>query len=584
MSTSSTIPTPASPDLVTHTIKVEGKALSGKYQILEISVSKEVNKVPSARITLADGDATKEDFPISNTDDLIPGKPIEILAGYHSKESTIFKGVIARHNISIGNARPTSLIVECKDPAVALTVGRKNTALQDIKDSAAIKDIIGTYSDIKAGTIKATDVEHTELLQYQATDWDFILTRAEANGKIVIVDDGVVSVQTPDLSSAPVVTASYGATILNLEAELDAVPQQQSVKGYAWDYTGQVLSEVEGTDPGISGQGNLSPSKLTAFAPKAFNLYGPPLPEEELQAWADGVFLRHQLAKARGQVTFQGYADVKPGTVIELQGVGKRLNGKNFTAAVHHKIRKGNWLTTVDFGLSPEFFSAKAAVSAPPASGLLPAVNGLQIGKVTQLQEDPDGEDRIQVQLPIIEGKDAVGVWARMASLDAGANRGSFFRPEIDDEVVLGFLNDDPRHAVVIGSLHSSTNPAPLTASAENPQKGFFTREALKLLFDDEKKVISLETPAGNTLTLSDDTAGITLEDGNGNSIVMDADGITLKSGKDLNMEASGDVTLKGKNISMTAKQKLKGKGSKGAELAAGGGNTIIKGAKVMIN
>jgi uncharacterized protein involved in type VI secretion and phage assembly len=48
---------------------------------------------------------------------------------------------------------------------------------------------------------------------------------------------------------------------------------------------------------------------------------------------------------------------------------------------------------------------------------------------VTKLEADPDGEDRIQVRLPILDAQ-ADGIWARVSSLDAGENRGFFFRPE----------------------------------------------------------------------------------------------------------------------------------------------------------
>ena len=52
-----------------------------------------------------------------------------------------------------------------------------------------------------------------------------------------------------------------------------------------------------------------------------------------------------------------------------------------------------------------------------------------------------------------------------LATLDAGKERGTFFRPEIGDEVVVGFLNDDPRHPVILGMCHSSAKPAPEPAN-----------------------------------------------------------------------------------------------------------------------
>ncbi|TEB40308.1 Rhs element Vgr protein, partial [Flavobacterium circumlabens] len=87
------------------------------------------------------------------------------------------------------------------------------------------------------------------------------------------------------------------------------------------------------------------------------------------------------------------------------------------------------------------------------------------------------------------------GIWCRVASPDAGENRGFFFRPEIEDEVIIGFINEDPNNAIVLGMLHSSGKPAPITAADANHQKGIVTRSEMKVVFDDEKKSIGIETP-----------------------------------------------------------------------------------------
>ena len=113
---------------------------------------------------------------------MIPGKEVEITAGYHSDEATIFKGIIIKHNLRI---RPKSnqLIIECRDEAVKLTVGRKSKYFYDSADSDIFEEIIGTYG--LGNDVEATTHTHTELVQYNASDWDFIMSRAQANGKIL---------------------------------------------------------------------------------------------------------------------------------------------------------------------------------------------------------------------------------------------------------------------------------------------------------------------------------------------------------------------------------------------------------------
>ena len=144
------------------------------------------------------------------------------------------------------------------------------------------------------------------------------------------------------------------------------------------------------------------------------------------------------------------------------------------------------------------------------------------------------------MRLPLVSSSED-GVWARLATLDAGDQRGTYFRPEIDDEVVVGFLDCDPRFPVVLGQCHSSAKPAPETASDDNNIKGYVSRSKLKLTFDDDKKVVTLETPGGNKLTLDEDAKKVSLADQNGSSITLDDEGITLTSAKDIILKASGD-------------------------------------------
>ncbi|MDZ7695056.1 MAG: type VI secretion system tip protein VgrG [Balneolaceae bacterium] len=304
--------------------------------------------------------------------------------------------------------------------------------------------------------------------------------------------------------------------------------------------------------------------------------------DTELQAWADAAMLKSRLAKIRGRVRCKGYPKIKPFDTLELSGIGDRFNGKVFVSGIHHQYSTDRWVTDVEFGLSPQWFYKEDDVTEKPASGLLPAVNGLQIGIVTQLQDDPDGEHRVLVKLPMVDAENE-GIWTRVATLDAGEERGSFFRPEIGDEVIVGFINDDPRDAVILGMMNSSAKPAPAEASDDNHEKGFVTREELKLWFNDDKKSIQLETPKGNKILLSEDEGGITLEDENGNTVKMSSDGIALESAADITLKASGDVTIEGTNVEQKANAQFKAEGSAGAEVSSSG-TAKLKGSIVQIN
>jgi len=581
MNNSRSIQTSKSADLITYKVIIEGEELSKKYQVIQILVNKEINRIPTATIILNDGEASKQDFALSNEELLIPGKKIEITAGYHSDEGIIFKGIVIKHSIKI-RVNSTLLIVECKDEAVKLTIGRKSKYFYDSSDSDIFENIIDTYGLEK--DVESTNYTHKELVQYHISDWDFIVSRSQANGKLCFIDDGILSIKKPDIEQEEIETVAFGATMLDFDAEIDARNQFNKVSSYGWNHADQELLEIEANDTAIQLNGNLSSSDLAAII-NLDNLelrHGGAVSDVELQDWADAKLLFQQLAKVRGRVKFQGIPTVKPGTLLKLEGVGERFNGKVYVTAVRHQIAEGNWTVDAQFGLNPEWFSETYDINSKPASGLLSGIYGLQIGIVSQLQDDPDGEDRILVQLPIINNEEQ-GIWCRVASLDAGENRGAFFRPEIGDEVIIGFINDDPNDAIVLGMLNSSAKPAPILASDDNHEKGFVTRSEMKVLFNDDKKSIEISTPSGKHIVLDEDAGSIIIEDDNSNVITIDSSGIVMESLGNIELKATGDVTIEGTNVNLKANAQFKAEGLAGAEVSSSAVATL-KGSLVQIN
>lgn len=419
------IPTPAPADLSTVTVLTDGEPIKSEYNLVSVTVDRALNKVPSARILLLDGDVAKEDFEISNSEDFVPGKEIEILAGYHSQESTLFKGIIVQHGLKVRKGKPSYLVVECKDEAVKMTVGRSNGYYKKMSDADIIEELIGGYG--LTADVEATDVTHPEMVKFNTTDWDFMLSRAEANGKLVIIDDGTVSLKAPDTGQDPVLSLIHGSTMMEFEAALDARSQLAAASAGAWDYAGQEIIEEEGGQVDFTEPGNLDSETLAeVIGLETFSLqHTGQVVDAELKSWATGSLLRSRLAKIIGRVRCQGFGEIKPGHMLELKGVGDRFNGNAFVAAVRHQIDSRNWMTDIQFGYTADWFAERHRLMDRTAAGLLPGVHGLQIGVVTQLESDPDGEDRVLVRMPIIDPEEE-GIWARMASPDAGENRGIF--------------------------------------------------------------------------------------------------------------------------------------------------------------
>lgn len=590
-------PVNAKTDLITFTILAGGSQIDDTYEVLSVHTTKTINQISQATIVLLDGSAASSDFEVSNKADFLPGVEIEIKAGYHSTEKTIFKGLIVRHAVSASSGS-SELKLECRDKAIKMTAGRKNAYYIDKKDSDIITTLIGNSG--ASAEVDATAYQHKSMIQYNATDWDFMMTRAEANGLLVYVSDGKVSVKKPDTSAEAALVISYGSTMLEFSAEMDATDQIKTVKGFAWDNATQKV--VNGTGKStIKGPGNVTSDKLAdVMALKEFGLQSNgAIDANDLKNWAIAKDTRAKLAAVQGFVKFQGSALAEIGGMLQLEGVGDRFNGNVFLSSVNHSIEDGQWTTEAEFGLPATwYYEMRDDISAPNAGGLLPAVSGLQVGVVKQVHEDPDGSFRVLTKIPILQ-QDKDAVWARLGTYYASSGFGNFFYPEVNDEVILGFINDDPRYPVILGSVYSKKNKPPLTPEEKNEKKALITKTKMEISFDEKDKIILIKTPGGNQVTISDKDKGIVLVDQNSNTITLDSSGITLDSASNISIKAKGNitvdaggnlaqtakanVTVDGLQIENTAKTSFTAKGNATAELSASG-QTTVKGAIVMIN
>ncbi|MFN6471881.1 MAG: type VI secretion system tip protein VgrG [Nostoc sp. SerVER01] len=538
--------------VVTVTILSEGSTMNPEYNVISIDVIKEVNKIPIAQIILLDGDAAKREFTISNTDFFKPGNKVEIKLRYEGEaqnEATVFEGVVVRHSLQV-DRYGSFLTVDLKDAAIKLTTQRKSAVFRDMTDKEIIEKIIKT-----AGTsIAPTKPKHKEMVQYYCTDWDFIVSRADVNGHWVLADDGKITVEEPNLKGLPKHTFEYGISdIYEFEMSADICHQYASVESTAWDVKTQAISPLQKAKNVSLSQGNLKveESAKTIGADNYQLIASGQLDSQEIQAWADAKLLKTRLSMFKGRLKVPGFADIKPGDIMEVAGISKRFNGKTLVTAIRHQVNEQGWQTDIQFGLSADFFAQQNHnIIDTPASGLVPAINGLQIGIVDKYEDDKDKEFRVKVRIPSIE-TDGI-IWARLASVEAGNQRGIFFRPELGDEVILGFINDDPRQAIILGALHSEKNALPpdFTVTQENNKKGIVTKKSLKILFDDQNKLIEISTPKGNILKLSEKDKGINLVDENGNTMIMDDSGFKIQSSKDIVIEGQ-NITIKGSKVNV---------------------------------
>ncbi|MCC5905109.1 MAG: type VI secretion system tip protein VgrG [Balneolaceae bacterium] len=570
-------------DLVTFELLVNGESLPQTVEVFSVDIWKELNRIPRAKIVILDGDPAEEIFKVSEGEWFIPGNEIEILAGYHSDNQSVFSGIVTTHSIKSRQNGGHRLTVECCDKTVKLTTVPKSRYFYDMKESDMFREIIQSYSGLDAD-IEDTGYTHKELLQFQSTDWDFILNRADVNGLFCTVAGGNISIKKPDFLGRPTHKAVFGRNMYEIDAEIDASSQLAGVKGTSWDYSKTEPSGMDATSQSPVSPGNLSSNDLSeVFQNHEWILRsGGKIPVELIHSWVNTKQMKHELAKVRGRVRIEG-SPVLPGNIITLEGLGDRFNGNAFVSGVKHSIGRGEWLTDIQYGLSPEWFSEQFKISIPPSAGLHASISGLHAGLVTQIQDDPEGDERILVRLPMVDTEEQ-GVWARLATTGAGDERGLVFRPEIGDEVIVGFIDDDPNQPVILGSVHSANNPAPIEADDENHKKGWTSRSGIEWKIDEEKPSMKVKMPSGRMIRLDDDSGEMQFEDGDENKITLNANGITIETSGDLILKAQGDINIDaGVNLNAEANAAFTAKGSSTAELSSSG-QTVVKGSLVQIN
>ncbi len=539
-----------------------GKEMSNSWSLLGIDIIREVNRISSATLTLGNDEVPAKQFEISNDGFFNLGDEINIIAtipshgGQHAQDETLFKGLVISQTFE-ANISCSILKIGLKDSAIKMIQSRKSK-VTNATDKEVIKALIednnltcGINNDAQFPVVETK----FDIVQYNCSDWDFMLTRAEANGLLVSVVDGVIALNKIALSQPAKKTYQYGKDeIYSLEIEANANGQYKEVTSSGWDIANQAMTasnSVATTNDLKVSPGDLDSGALaSSLGDPNYALISPaPLAVGELDSWRDATMARSRLALIRGRISLEGTNAVQLIDTIEITDVGEHFfkppaNNALVTGLRHRVTDKLGWVTDLQFGLADEWFASRPNIAPLPAAGVIPPISGLQIGLIDQYVLDASGQYRVKVKIPafalstVQQGQEQpyCSVMARLALPDAGEKRGVYVRPKPGDEVVLGFFNNDPRQAVIIGSLYSSTKPPSeliYDDTEQNNKLGWISTN-LAISFDDGAKQVSIGTLDKNALKNSlvidatNNTISIQLGTDGKNKIVMNADGVTI--------------------------------------------------------
>ena len=548
-------------EIASFDVKVGGTQIESSYKLFRIQIFKEVNKLSRATISIMGGEPKENNFDESEESIFATGSEVEISLGYEQSNILVFKGIISKHALQIKKGFQTSatnnlLIIECVDKAVKLTNTYTTEIYEDKLDSDIITMLISNAPGVSK-TVSFTSVINDFLPKYNCNDWDFIIQRAEANGMIVLNSDNVITVTEPKpLLTIPELTLTYGNGMIDFHAEVDATTQYSTFDIISYDpFNEEAVSSVS-QEPSLVDQGNLEGLTISKDVSPSKNelSISSILTSSEAKNIADAYLMKSRLSRLVGKICVKGINNIDIGSIVTLVGFGARFSGMAYVTYLSHEFQGGSFKTWIGFGMRYNPIENKNKIDV---SKYTSKIEGLHIGKVTKIDADPNDELRIQVNIPTLKAT-GDGLWAKLATLYAGEEAGSFFIPEVDSQVVVSFLSNDSRYPVILGSLYTKTTKPYKTIDPENQFKAILSKEKLTLEFDDVEKIITVKSSDDNYIKIKETDKEIEITDINKNTILTSADGIKLDSAKDVTINAKGKITLKGsKGVNIDGGSKL---------------------------
>ncbi|WP_111709999.1 phage baseplate assembly protein V [Lutibacter citreus] len=520
-------------------IHIDGVLTELHTYLKKVEIHYELNKIPSAKLRFieANPDIGSGKQYLEKVS-LEINKLIEIKISSNEGMKTIFKGMIFRLEKNVYPEVGFEIKLDCKDTSINLIAELEQVANENFETK--MNRFLQKVNVTKNGSVDLETYGEEIVTKNPGTSaWDYIVGYMDSLGFMTNMREGEYNIYN---SIEPEKTIKYvaknGTNVFEFEAKEEEIVGNVELR--YWNPKDQrtitVTSPTEAT--------NTSGTEVLEMGTISYK-------KETIEQMAKARAAKHSLVSIKGKLKTYGNISTKCGEYLQTEKVNSKIDGKPLLISVeHHIIENGCWDTSYNFGLENNNSFAEnissSSTNTAQRIGQTNNVNGLQIGVVTQIVDDPENEFRIKVRIPSTLPENDEGVWARLSSIQAGNERGGFFIPEIDDEVIIGCFNNNPDTPVILGKLYSSANPPPLPITEDNYVQGFVSKENTKILINDEDKSVEISTDNGNKLLISDNEKGFVLEDENGNKLIMNQNGITLESASDINLKASGNITIEG--------------------------------------
>lgn len=582
-------------------VKVGGADLPQKLvdDMVDVRVYSSLHETSSAVIRVSD-----PDFAVIDGSTFQVGGELEIGFLVASTTVNVFKGEIVALGADQQPHGRHELVVEAMDKSHRFSGEVKPKTFLEMTWSDIVKKVIGPYG--LTAKVDTTSEKHEYVLQ-TVSDRLFLTRIADSIGFEWFVD-GTQFVFRKRPSPSSVATLSWiDETLQRFEVRASAADVVSKVTVRGWDRVNS--KEINGEASAASGAdaiGSDAPLAKHAFdkgkpMSKAFELVpGAIITSAEAKQAATGVLADSQRALLRVAGEAAGDPKIKAGVWVEVKDCGTKLAGKYYVTECEH-VFGGDQPYRTRFKLTSERESVPSPPTSNGATGGAFGYAGLVVGVVTNIKDDKTSKQRVKVKFPTLPGLESA--WARVAIPGGGPKTGLDMRPEVGDEVLVGFEHGDLRLPYVLGGLTSKPDHEvkPAVKDGKVLYRSLTSRAGHRIEISDEEgddksyvmittakkdtkarfgqDMIEISTKGADGLVFTDGKAKITMKDG---KVVIDADEIEIKAKKNVKIDGQ-KLDVKGKTgVAVDGGTQFEGKAVKVS--INGSAMTEIKGGMLKLN
>ena len=392
---------------------------------------------------------------------------------------------------------------------------------------ALVADLGVTVEAVDPGPLRQN------IIQYNQSDLDLLTQAADQCGLYFTLRDGILHLLTLEGTGNPV-NLELGSSLLEARIEVNTDSVCRTVETTGWDphRVEPVSGRADRARVSRRVAVRLEPDRVGGSEQRT-------IVDETVQddRQADGIAQAELDRRVAREVVLWGIAEgdphLQPGTPVAVNGVAEPVAGSYVLTSVNHIIdHTRGYVSEID--------------TAPPRPRLRPRTAASTLGMVSQV-EDPDGMGRVRVVLPNFGGVETS--WLPVVVPGAGPDKGLIALPDVDDQVLVLFLNEDPDQAIVLGGLYGANGPPDAGVEDGAVRRYTFTTPgAQRIQLDDQGETITIENSNGDFIRLAPDE--VRLGDNQGSLIELTPGRCRIHAAADLEIGAPGKkVTISGQAI-----------------------------------